>query len=244
MRVLCLALCFLLAGCSLFFRAPVPMRKIATSAGPDARCLVVFLPGFGDDAEVFQKHGFTDGLAQRGIRVDTISADATFGYYTRRNLIDRLETDVLQPAWASRSYAGTWLIGVSMGGMGSLLVAKQDPRITGLLLLAPYLGDDDVFEEIEKAGGLGAWQPPPPGPDDYQRAVWLWLRERTQNPASIPVFLGAGEKDHLGRGHRLLAGALPPDRVYRTPGGHDWGPWQKLWGDFLDHGELTRRCAP
>src|SRR6185295_6536314 len=53
------ALAVMLAGCVRLARwlpAPEPMRSIAwpqRAAGP-ARCLVVFLPGLGDDADDFE----------------------------------------------------------------------------------------------------------------------------------------------------------------------------------------------
>lgn len=243
-RLLALAACLFLGGCALVFRAPTPMPQVARSVGTDPRCLVVFLPGFGDGEGVFAEHGFVDALAERRIAVDTISAGATFGYYARRNVVERLEADVLEPAWKRRSYAETWLVGVSMGGMGALLVARGDPRITGMLLLAPYLGDEDVISEIERAGGLARWDPPSPSEDDWQRELWLWLRSVTARPADRPLYLGAGETDRLGRGHRLLAGALDFRHIYRTTGGHDWAPWGRLWGDFLDHSEFVQRCSP
>lgn len=243
MRPALLALAaLLLPGCSLVFRAPTPMPAQVTTT-PAAKCLVVFLPGFGDGPDVFRDHGFLDALAEHHLAVDTIAAGATFGYYTRRILFERLEKDVLEPAWRRKTYAETWLIGVSMGGLGALLTARDEPRITGLFLVAPYLGDDDVFAEIERAGGLDRWNPPAIAEGDYQRPLWSWLRGAVKDQARRPLYLGAGEKDHLGRGHRLLAAALPPDHVYRTPGGHDWGPWQALFHDFLDHAELTSRCT-
>jgi len=244
MRHLLALACLFLGGCALVFRAPTPMPQVARSVGTDARCLVVFLPGFGDGEGVFEEHGFVDALAERRLAVDTITAGATFGYYTRRTMVERLETDVLEPAWKRKAYAETWLVGVSMGGMGALLVARDDPRITGMLLLAPYLGDKEVLAEIERAGGLARWDPPPPSKDDWQRALWFWLRSVTARPADRPLYLGAGATDHLGRGHRLLGGALDSQHIYGTSGGHDWGPWRRLWGDFLDHSEFVQRCSP
>ncbi|HEU0105846.1 MAG TPA: hypothetical protein VFT38_06715, partial [Vicinamibacteria bacterium] len=35
---------------------------------------------------------------------------------------------------------------------------------------------------------------------------------------------------------RLLASALPADRVLVAPGGHDWKAWDRLWTEFLAHG--------
>ncbi|HEX8114417.1 MAG TPA: hypothetical protein VF516_42095, partial [Kofleriaceae bacterium] len=51
------ALALALAACARWLPAPVPMRSIAwphissQQAASRARCLVVFLPGLGDDAD-------------------------------------------------------------------------------------------------------------------------------------------------------------------------------------------------
>jgi pimeloyl-ACP methyl ester carboxylesterase len=233
-------------GCGLFFPAPTPMRTVARAADAShrSRCLLVFLPGFGDDENVFVEHGFTDALRTRGMAIDSISAGATFGYYSRRTLLTRLREDVLGPARA-KGYEQIWVVGVSMGGLGALLLAKdQAPGVAGIYLLAPYLGDDGLLEEIERAGGVAQWEPGVVSPDDYQRDLWRYIKRVTRDPQEPPLlYLGAGDKDKLGYGHRVLAAALPRDRVFSTPGKHDWGPWSILWADFLDHSELRARCA-
>jgi pimeloyl-ACP methyl ester carboxylesterase len=233
-------------GCNLLFPAPTPMRTVSrvADASHRSRCLVVFLPGFGDDENVFVDHGFVDALRARGMAVDSISAGATFGYYSRRTVVARLREDVLAPARA-KGYEQIWVVGVSMGGLGSLLLSKdQEPGISGVYLLAPYLGDKGLLEEIDRAGGVAQWEPGNVSPDDYQRDLWRYIKRVTQNPQGPPsLYLGAGDEDKLGYGHRVLAAALPREHVFSTPGKHDWGPWSLLWADFLDHSELGARCA-
>ena len=54
---------------------------------------------------------------------------------------------MIAPARA-RGYAGVWLAGASMGGMGTLLYERSRPgELDGLVLLAPYLGDRGLLEE-------------------------------------------------------------------------------------------------
>jgi pimeloyl-ACP methyl ester carboxylesterase len=225
--------------------------RSAFSAGEgpvESRCLVVFLPGLGDRDWTFEEHGFADALRARGLAADAVAADATFGYYMNGSLLTRLREDVLHPL-AARGYKHIWLVGISMGGLGSLLLAKApdpllDDRIAGITLLAPYLGNDALLREINAAGGLSAWQPGNVPPGDYERDVWRYLKERAASPNTAPaVFLGAGDTDKLRVGHRILAAALTKERVFRTEGGHDWGPWATLWGDFLDRSDFRDRCA-
>ncbi len=239
----------LTAACSLAFPAPAPMRVHRHSAEPGrtTRCLVVFLPGIGDSERDFVDHGFIDAFGARSLPVDAVAANATFGYYANRTVITRLREDVLQPARAA-GYREIWLVGISMGGMGALLLAKTaEPDIAGAVLLAPYLGDGDLLREIDRAGGVARWQPGAVTPNDYQRDVWRFIKENTSSsdPEARPrLYLAAGDKDKLAYGHRLLAAALPKDRTFTTPGKHDWGPWGVLWADFLDHSDFRARCGP
>ena len=237
-----------LSGCSLFWRAPVPMRAVdyPSPRGP-ARCLVVFLPGMGDDAEAFAKNGMVDEVQRRGLSVDIVAASATIGYYSRGIFADRLGADIIGPRRA-RGYQQTWLIGPSMGGFGTLFYARQRlPDVTGVLALAPFLGDRGLIDEVHAAGGLDRWAGPPRAdkltPDNYQREMLRWLRAVARGDEPAPIInLGFGDSDKLRRADELLAAVLPAERVYRTEGGHNWGPWRDLLAQFLDRGDLGRAC--
>jgi pimeloyl-ACP methyl ester carboxylesterase len=223
------------------------MRTLSSraDANQQGRCLLVLLPGLGDSAEDFAEHGFIDAIRTRKISVDTISANARLGYYARGTLLSRVETDILAPARAA-GYSQIWFGGVSLGGMGSLIVAKQHGReLAGIILVAPFLGDDDVLTEITRAGGVASWQPPAKlEKADYQRDVWRWLKGATEKPDTAPpIYLLAADQDKLTRGHRLLASALPAHRRFRTRGNHDWRWWSVLWEDFLDHSDFRSRCS-
>jgi pimeloyl-ACP methyl ester carboxylesterase len=234
------------SACTVVFPAPAPMRTVTTpaDAGHPSRCLLVFLPGFGDSAESYSDFGFIDALRARSLPVDTIAANATFGYYANRTILTRLHNDVILPARA-HGYEQIWLVGISMGGMGALLLAKEErTALAGIFLIAPYLGNDEILREIDRAGGLARWQPRDVEPTDYQRAVWIYLQGLTEDRASRPtIYLGAGDTDKLKYGHTLLAAALPPERVFGTAGGHDWNPWSVLWAHFLDRSDFRERCA-
>ena len=67
-------------------------------------------------------------------------------------------------------------------------------------------------------------------------SLWRWLRGYAGPPAPThpPLWLGYGEQDRFVMSNRLVADVLPPARVLTTEGGHDWAPWQRLWGRFLD----------
>jgi len=222
------------------------MHTIATRADPNkrARCLLVLLPGRGDSDAVFAQHGFIDELRARNLSVDTISANATLGYYAKETIIVRLDADVFEPA-RKAGYEQIWFAGISMGGLGAVSMARRHGRdIAGLILIAPYLFED-ILDEIEKAGGLDRWTPAPNlGDKDYEQLTWKWLKETTANPAAAPaIYLASGDQDRLNRSHRLLGAALPQGHRFRVRGGHDWGPWRQLWRDFLEHSDFATRCG-
>jgi len=103
-----------------------------------------------------------------------------------------------------------------------------------VIAIAPYLGDDDLLDKIDRVGGLAHWAPPKGAGGDYQVELWHWLKECTQGRARCPrIFLGFGSEDRFVHGHRILAAALPPSRVVIVPGGHTWEPWRQLLAALL-----------
>src|SRR5262245_28357797 len=88
-------------GCLAWAPAPVPMRTVAwrqPAGATRARCLVVFLPGRGDDADDFERNGLVADLTQRHLSVDMVAADASIGYYMHGTFLERLASDVMGPA--------------------------------------------------------------------------------------------------------------------------------------------------
>jgi pimeloyl-ACP methyl ester carboxylesterase len=226
-----------LSGCSLFFPAPTPLRATSYPAqrGTQSSSLLVLLPGRGDSAAEFEKHGITNMVRQLPAPVDVIAVDAGLGYYMRGTLRARLSEDVIGPA-LTRGYRSIWVGGISMGGLGALWYAEQRPSdVAGVLVVAPFLGDKDVIDEIEHAGGVAMWTPAKPiEPDDYQRRIWLWLQGCARRPDTCPrIYLGFGRSDRFARAHRLLAAVLPADHVMQVEGDHDWPPWQTLFAQAL-----------
>ena len=113
-----------------------------------------------------------------------------------------------------------------------------------MLLIAPYLGEGAVLDEIERAGGLQQWTPGSATGAQDERALWLWLKSAATDPGGLPeLYLGFGQDDRMHRTHQLLASALPPARVYAGPGGHDWPVWRRAWAAFLDRSDFASRCG-
>jgi pimeloyl-ACP methyl ester carboxylesterase len=202
-------------------------------------CLIVFLPGRWNRALQYATEQFVQAVYDAGIQADMVAVEAHYGYYARRTVVTRLREDVIAPAQA-QGYRQIWLVGVSMGGLGALLYVRDYPDdITGVVALAPFLGDTDVITEIRAAGGVQQWQPAALAPGDYQRQLWQWLKTHLARPeAGARLYLGYGQQDRFAAAHHLLATSLPATQVFTNPGGHDWHTWRPLWQAFLKQAAL------
>ena len=232
------------AGCAALRPATVPLRTIDLARGSGVRCLVVLLPGRLDAPEQFRDAGFATAVARRGLPVDLVAVDSHLGYFRDRTVIERLRADVVLPARAA-GYDTIWLAGTSLGGIGALFYLRDHPQdLAGVLAIAPYLGEEKLIREIERAGGPGSWQPPAAiAASDAGREALELARSAGEGGTAAAASISAwGTGDDFDRSNRMLAGLLAPDQVYTLPGGHaSWRVWEKLWEAFLDR---TRLCAP
>jgi S-formylglutathione hydrolase FrmB len=235
------------AGCSLFYPTtrPMPAEWHRAAAPADPRTLIVLWPGRGDAPADFVAAGFVDLLRASAPGADVVAVDAHFGYYLEESVLERVREDVILPARAQGTQR-VYLVGVSMGGLGVLMFHNEFPDdVDGVLALAPFLGDRPVLDEIRAAGGLGGFQPASPPPrQDYQRALWFGLRRQLDPAARPPVFLGFGTEDSFASACELLAEALPAERVFRAPGGHDWEPWRQTLEDALPRMLAEEKATP
>jgi len=214
----------LLSGCIGIPATEAPLPSIETAdAAARNDTLVIMLPGRGDRADTFARKGFLDAGRQRGF--DSIATDAHFGYYRKRSLLPRLHEDIVLPA-RKAGYKNIWLLGISMGGFGSLLYASENPNlIDGVILLAPFLGDRNSIEEIAASGGLERWNAASSSLEVHEIAIWTWLRD-----SDTSVILGYGEADGMADSYGLvLTDVLEPSSVYTLEGGHKWTTWKPLW---------------
>jgi pimeloyl-ACP methyl ester carboxylesterase len=225
-----------LAGYTALRPAPVPMHVVRYEHPGAQRpcCLIVFLPGRWNWALQYDTEQFVQAVYDAQIQADMVAVEAHYGYYAKRTVVTRLREDVIAPALA-QGYTQIWLVGVSMGGLGALLYVRDYPDdITGVVALAPFLGDTDVITEIRAAGGVQHWQPATIGPGDYQRQLWQWLKTHlARSEGGAALYLGYGQQDRFAPAHQLLAASLPAAQVFTNLGGHDWQTWRPLWQAFL-----------
>jgi pimeloyl-ACP methyl ester carboxylesterase len=233
-----------LSGC-YFTRSPLrPMPALYAQAGAQrSRCLVVMMQGILDGPEAFLEHEAVRDL-QRSSPCDAVMVDTNFRYYFGARIADALYEDVLHPAIA-RGYEEIWLVGVSLGGLGAVLLAREHPQaITGIVLLSPFLGVDPVLSEVT-SHGLAAWRPPrlPRRVEDPQftAAVWSWLRGYVTDPDAMPaMYVGWAEGELREPMSRTLADVLPVEHVAHVEGRHDWAAWSQLWRTLLREAEPGR----
>jgi pimeloyl-ACP methyl ester carboxylesterase len=232
----------ILAGCIPASTIPIGATSFHRSEKTEQRTLLVFLPGRGDTVNSYVKEGFMETLHRLGIEADAIGVEAHLGYYRDRTLLQRLKEDVIAKAKAD-GYGDIWLVGISMGGLGAVLYDTTYPGdVAGVLLLAPYLGDGTLLNEISAAGGLAAWQPAVGGDDSQDREIWQKLKMYSSGVTTAGrVFLGFGNNDRFAPTNRFFAGALPPNQVITAPGGHDWPVWKVLWPRLLELSPLRAR---
>ncbi len=234
----------LLAGCGGLRKSTAPLATVleAQRCTRQADTLLVMLPGAYSTPEEFEREGFVEAVRDNRLAVDVMLVDAHLGYYNDRSVLERLSADVIAPA-RRQGYRQIWIVGISLGGFGGLLYAQTHPgELAGVVAIAPYLGDRTLSTDIANAGGLAKWNGPldtgaatPRTPNETQ--LWQWLRGfagYTQTAgARPPLYLGYGLDDRFAFSHRLLAGALPAERVFTTEGGHDWPEWRRLWQRML-----------
>ncbi|HEX7705775.1 MAG TPA: hypothetical protein VF701_04875, partial [Thermoanaerobaculia bacterium] len=181
----------LLTGCGAFRPATVPIRTVSIESGGTGRCLAILLPGRCAAPEGFARGKFGEAVRARGLDLDLIAVDAHLGYYRTRGVLERIREDVVVPA-QTKGYQEIWLVGTSLGGLGSLLYLRDYPEdITGVLAIASYLGEDDLVREIEAAGGPRFWHPPDAtSPNDVGGDLWRWLARDEFARIEIPVSVG------------------------------------------------------
>lgn len=243
--------CFVLLSCAYVQPPKNHLETISLIRGEEkAETLFILLPGMGSRAEDFIRQGFVKELEQSKVKADAILVDAYLGYYLQKTIIVRLHEDVVLPA-LQQGYRNLWMVGISMGGFGTILYVKEHPQVLkGAILLAPFLGEDKIIQEIRQAGGPLKWQPKGPTDEDhYQEMLWEWLKTYGQPKHGLPkLLLGFGEKDPFFEGNSLLGQLLPQDQVFVVPGKHDWSTWNRLFALMLSKnfsgGEYAVRQHP
>ena len=215
-----------------------PIPTFLIGAPQKAQRLVVVLPGRGDDLNDLRKSGVAQAVQSAWPDADVMLTGLALGYYMDGQAEQRLHDEVIVPG-RRRGYAQVWLVGASLGGMGALMYDRAYPnQVTGMVLLAPYLGEKPVLSEIAAAGGVAAWrpaaQPAAVNAGNFQQELWRHLQTWSRQPAAARnVWLAYGKTDRLRDAMPLLAPLLPPGHVLVREGGHEWRVWTPATRDVL-----------
>jgi pimeloyl-ACP methyl ester carboxylesterase len=236
-----------LSACSYVHSERIPMRtqEYRMQAAVPSHTLLVMLPGRYSTADQFRAEGFVDLLRASGYTLDVMAVDANISYYLDQTIVERLREDVIIPA-RQRGYKRIWVLGISMGGMGAIWYDRTHPAdLDGLILLAPYLGEKPIVEEVETAGGLRGWQQDDGDMGQFPEDIWGMTKGYVDRQASAGrLFLGYGLQDSLARSNSLLAREMPADQVVTLTGSHDWPTWRILLTRLLENRLLRRGLDP
>lgn len=241
---LCWMVPALLAACTVRGDPSRPIPTAFVPAPRPATRVFVLLPGRADDLAGLRRSGAVQAIQATWPDADVVLAELSLPYYLKRDATRRLHDEVVAPL-RERGYREIWLGGASLGGMGSLMYDRAYPgQVHGLVLLAPYLGEPPLLDEIRAAGGLAAWQPDAPGAGDgWQRDLWRHLQGWARSPQRTRnVWLAYGEDDPLRAALPLLAPVVPADHVLLRPGGHTWRVWTPALRELLER-EAARDAA-
>jgi pimeloyl-ACP methyl ester carboxylesterase len=212
---------------------PIPV-KFFSSGNDKTKALVLFLPGRGDSIDAFEQAGFISALQQSTRPLDALVVDAHMGYYMDGSLPRRIHDDILLP-YQQKGYSHFIIVGISIGGYGAVWTRHEyENLISGMVLLAPYLGPDTLADDIRATGDLHAWRSKLDYPIDFDDLPWIWLDDMNKDgyPKSGNMLLGFGNRDRLRNSAELLATMLEDSAVFRISGAHDWETWKTIWSDI------------
>ena len=204
--------------------SPIPTRVYGDAAGAEE--IFILLPGIRDDMGSFETHGLIAQAAEilgPNSRFAFVAVDAHFGYYKEPSIHRRIRAEVA-PRFAGRKLT---LVGISLGGIGALMTARNDPaRFHRLVLIAPFLGSRGNIQRLKEGAA-------PAPEDELERevlAIWDWLGSDALKP---PISLLYGLDDAFRPAYDYLAEKAPGISFQSAAGGHDWQTWKALWAQWL-----------
>ena len=225
-----------------------PIPTVLITAPQPAQRLVVVLPGRGDDITALQHAGIAQAIQSQWPDADVVLSGLAIGYYLHGGATQRLHDEVIVPAHA-HGYHEVWLLGASLGGLGALMYDGQWPgTVDGIVLMAPYLGEKPLLQEIAAAGGIARWNPGPMPArvdgDNFQHELWRHLQTWSRDPARAHnVWLAYGDRDYLRDTMPALTPLLPASHVFVRHGRHQWTVWTPATREILAAINTKRRRA-
>ena len=222
-----------LIGCATT-PSPIKEKRFTPVVEVSSKRLMIILPGRGDTIESLEKQGFVSTFQKYYPSFETVVVDAHLGYYKKELLEQRLLDDIIIPA-IKDGYKEIWMMGISLGGAGSLKIfEKHNDKITGIILISPYSGskkfhknldrylfgkqDDSLVEKLER--------------ENVFFSLWKWIINNDELMNSDRVWLGYGDQDYL-KGHENLKKYIGDNKTIVIPGKHKITVFKQIWEQLL-----------
>lgn len=226
-----IAIVVLASSCVFLKPASTPVPREYYNYDDSNSTLILLLPGLGESPANFVKYGTVKQISICQPAANILGVDSHFAYYREDKIVERLHEDIIVPARLA-GVRHIWLLGISLGGLGSLLYRQQYPdEIEAVIVMAPYLGEWDALTAYltDRDGFLES-------SDNHYPELWDGL---TNPPVAAPeIILAFGENDKYSKQQRWLAGLLDQNKVLTAPGGHRWAVWKTLWPNALKRSGL------
>lgn len=242
-----LSVCFitlLISSCSLFVNVNEPLNLLWDKTGNKTENLIIFIPGLYDSQNKFKNELFFKTARDEAVDADLVAVNINVVHLADKMVGERIKKDVLNYV-KNDGYKNIWVVGVSIGGLSSLVYLKNHgENICGVVVLAPYLGDDVLAEEMKQVGGLKNWVPDmgklKDSIDVEVDTLWLWLAKKNN---FSNIYLGYGKQDDITIGSLTLESLLDKKNVVAIDGEHDWETGRKIWETQLKSRKVSGLLA-
>lgn len=243
--ILCV-LTLAVSSCNRNIDVNKPVKLVWDKGETKSENVIVFLPGLYDSADIFVEKSFFTMARKEGIKADMVAASIDVEHLLQNKMLLRIKRDIIAQV---KAYKNIWFVGVSLGGLNSLLFYKNNEEaICGLVILAPYLGNDDLTEELKTAGKIKNWRPRfdknKEAIDNRIDRLWLWFKTQSTKGQLDNIYLGYGRKDKYVESIKILETLLPDKNITVVEGKHNWEAGQKIWQQQLVSREQTGLLKP
>ena len=132
------------------------------------------------------------------------------------------------------------LMGLSMGGFGSIILAVKNPELFGTVVaLSPAVRNEDIYKDLSQEKYKTLYGPVyGPGLENENRVTQIWKENSpyflidslsVKNYYSINWYIDCGIYDSLLPAseafHQLLLQYKIPHELHERPGEHNWAYW-------------------
>lgn len=235
-------------SCSFNLDVNKPVEMIWDKTGKKVDSVIIFLPGLLDTAKIFEEEQFFSTARKAGITADMVAASINIRHLIEGMMIERIEKDIFRYL-NNEGYKNIWLVGMSLGALNSLLFyQKYAKNICGVVMLAPFIADEDLTKELQQAGRIDKWVPKPTENKKVLKQklqyLWQWLQQQESQNNLNQLYLGYGKEDKYKDSITLLQNILDKKNVIVVEGNHDWVTGRKIWQQQLSLRSKTGLLQP